>query len=92
MGYLKHLIKHTNMCCLTPDSSLQGESGFLAANLYASSIFGEDVLANLCAERQPDGKIAGHIRIRSKTQGIALSLGEKICALQKLADENWVGH
>ena len=41
---------------------------FLAANLYARSIFGEDALANLCIESTAEGKIAGHVRIRSKTQ------------------------
>lgn len=38
-------------------------------------ISGEDALANLSIERG-DGPITGHIRIRSKTQGIALSLGK----------------
>ncbi|KAK8602626.1 hypothetical protein V6N12_052430 [Hibiscus sabdariffa] len=46
------------------------ESGFLAANLYAKSVFGEDALVNLSVE-----KLSGHIRMRSKNQGIALSLG-----------------
>lgn len=89
------------MACLTPEHALSGECGFLAANLYARSIFGEDVLANICLEKQViDGgggaggrlsvtategggvgtveHITGHIRIRSKTQGIALSLGDKV--------------
>lgn len=39
---------------------------------------GEDALANLSIEKQPDGKVQGFIRIRSKAQGIALSLGDKI--------------
>ena len=51
----------------------------MAANLYAKSVFGEDALVNVSVEKQPDGKLAGYIRIRSKTQGIALSLGDK-CA------------
>lgn len=65
--------------CLTPPSALEGDCGFLAANLYAKSVFGEDALVNLSVEKQQDGKLAGYIRIRSKTQGIALSLGDK-CA------------
>lgn len=77
--YLDFLLATTNMHCLTPLSSLQGECGFLAANLYAQSIFGEDALANVCLESGPDGGgVIGHIRIRSKTQGIALALGEKV--------------
>jgi coatomer subunit beta len=45
---------------------------------------GEDALANLSIERQPEtGKIEGSIRIRSKKQGIALSLGDKITSSQR---------
>jgi coatomer subunit beta len=50
---------------------------------YAKSIFGEDALVNISIEKQTDGKICGNIRIRSKTQGIALSLGDKITLKQK---------
>lgn len=39
---------------------------------------GEDALANLSVEKTEAGEITGHVRIRSKTQGIALSLGDKI--------------
>eukprot|EP00595_Chromulina_sp_UTEXLB2642_P001377 CAMPEP_0196763628 /NCGR_PEP_ID=MMETSP1095-20130614/4448_1 /TAXON_ID=96789 ORGANISM="Chromulina nebulosa, Strain UTEXLB2642" /NCGR_SAMPLE_ID=MMETSP1095 /ASSEMBLY_ACC=CAM_ASM_000446 /LENGTH=744 /DNA_ID=CAMNT_0042117237 /DNA_START=637 /DNA_END=2872 /DNA_ORIENTATION=+ len=79
--FLSHIIAHTNMTCLTPieDSftNLAG-SNFLAANLYARSVFGEDALVNVSVERKDDldGKLSGYIRIRSKTQGIALSLGD----------------
>ncbi|KAI9339975.1 adaptin N terminal region-domain-containing protein [Obelidium mucronatum] len=87
--YLKHIMKSTNMDCLTPDHALSGDCGFLAANLYARSIFGEDALANICLEMQQQGSsaITGHIRIRSKTQGIALSLGDKITLSQKIATQ-----
>jgi len=64
-------------------SALNGECGFLAANLYAKSVFGEDALVNISVEKQADGKLSGYIRIRSKTQGIALSLGDKITLKQK---------
>ncbi|ORX92698.1 Coatomer, beta subunit [Basidiobolus meristosporus CBS 931.73] len=77
-AFLDHILKSTNMACLTPDSVLSGECGFLSANLYAKSIFGEDAIANLSIEQHKEGQITGHIRIRSKTQGIALSLGDKI--------------
>ncbi|GMI81547.1 beta1 Coat Protein [Hibiscus trionum] len=81
--FLEHIIKSTNMKCLTPVSALDDECGFLAANLYAKSVFGEDALVNLSVEKQADGKLSGYIRIRSKTQGIALSLGDKITLKQK---------
>eukprot|EP00455_Lapot_gusevi_P002489 TRINITY_DN109_c0_g1_i4.p1 TRINITY_DN109_c0_g1~~TRINITY_DN109_c0_g1_i4.p1 ORF type:complete len:621 (-),score=251.77 TRINITY_DN109_c0_g1_i4:95-1957(-) len=82
--YLQHIANITNMRVLTPPSSLSGQCGFLAANLYATSIFGEDALLNLSIEKQPNGPIVGFIRIRSKTQGIALSLGDKVQAKQRL--------
>ncbi len=38
--FLEHLMKSTNMSCLTPDASLSGDCQFLSANLYARSVFG----------------------------------------------------
>lgn len=57
------------MACLTPINMKDTESDvdFLSANVYARSLFGEDVLANLSIELA-DGQIEGHVRIRSKTQ------------------------
>ncbi|KAL7109621.1 hypothetical protein ACP275_06G185600 [Erythranthe tilingii] len=81
--FIDHIIKSTNMRCLTALSALEGDCGFLAANLYAKSVFGEDALVNISVEKQVDGKLNGYIRIRSKTQGIALSLGDKITLKQK---------
>jgi coatomer subunit beta len=83
-AFLDHIVASTNMKCLTPLSALEGDCGFLAANLYAKSVFGEDALVNVSIEKQPvDNKLTGYIRIRSKTQGIALSLGDKITLKQK---------
>mmetsp|Transcript_9969 Transcript_9969/g.22669 ORF Transcript_9969/g.22669 Transcript_9969/m.22669 type:complete len:1015 (-) Transcript_9969:70-3114(-) len=58
-------------------------SNFVAVNLYAKSIFGEDALANISIEKLPDGKLTGSVRIRSRTQGIALSLGDRITIVQR---------
>ena len=38
---------------------------------------------NVSVENRADGTIRGHIRIRSKTQGVALSLGDKITETQR---------
>ena len=48
-------------------------------------MFGEDALVNVSVEKKDDndGKLAGYIRIRSKTQGIALSLGDRITSVQR---------
>ncbi|PVU98012.1 hypothetical protein BB559_001831 [Furculomyces boomerangus] len=84
--YLDKLLESTNMACLTPESALMGDCGFLSANLYAKSIFGEDALMNISLEKVDDeSTVTGHIRIRSKSQGIALSLGDKITAFQTAA-------
>ena len=86
-AFLDHVVRSTNMRCLTSRSALDGECNYLAANLYAKSVFGEDALVNVSVEKQPgDGKLGGYIRIRSKTQGIALSLGDKITLKQKAAE------
>lgn len=59
------------MKCLTPEKALSGQCGFMAANMYAKSIFGEDALANLSIEKpfnRPNAPVTGHIRIRAKSQ------------------------
>ena len=84
--YLSSLLKSTNMKSLTPEKAMSGDCGFMAANLYAKSIFGEDALANVSLEKnlqKPDAPVTGHIRIRAKSQGMALSLGDKINTSQK---------
>lgn len=60
-------------------------SNFLAANLYSRSVFGEDALVNVSVELKEEdgGRIIGFIRIRSKTQGIAISLGDRFAMIQR---------
>ncbi|KAG0693079.1 coatomer beta C-terminal region-domain-containing protein [Suillus ampliporus] len=72
----------TNMSCLTPEGAMSGDCDFLSANMHARSLFGEDALANLSIEKTEAG-IIGHVHIRSKTQGIALSLGDRITMSQR---------
>jgi coatomer subunit beta len=52
---------------------------------FEFSVFGEDALVNVSVEKKDDndGRLAGYIRIRSKTQGIALSLGDRITTVQR---------
>lgn len=90
--FLNHIVANTNMMCLTPlgdSNSMIAGSNFLAANLYARSVFGEDALVNVSVERKDEGecKLGGYIRIRSKTQGIALSLGDRITTVQRAAPQ-----
>ncbi|XP_041353863.1 coatomer subunit beta-like isoform X2 [Gigantopelta aegis] len=90
--FLEHVMGTTNMKCLTPEKAISGNCGFMAANLYARSIFGEDVLANLSIEKPAhlgkDAPVQGHIRIRAKSQGMALSMGDKINLSQKKSGKN----
>lgn len=81
--YLNELMAGTNMKCLTPGAIVGEECHFLAANLYSRSSFGEDALANLCIEKLADGPIIGHVRIRSKGQGLALSLGDRVASISR---------
>jgi hypothetical protein len=39
--YLRHIMKSTNMGCLTPDAAISGECDYLSANLCARSVFGK---------------------------------------------------
>jgi len=84
--FLDHITMATHMKAISNvnvDTSL-GSGAFLAANLYAKSTFGEDALANVSLEKtSKEGTITGHIRIRSKTQGIALSLGDTFNLVMK---------
>ncbi|KAK4952288.1 coatomer subunit beta [Elasticomyces elasticus] len=74
--FLASLMKTANMSCLTPEASIEGDCNFLSANLYARSVFGEDALANLSVEQDGEsGIVSGFVRIRSRSQGLALSLG-----------------
>merc|ERR1712228_606070 len=86
--YIEHIASITNMQLLTQNNSPSSRCQFLAANLHAKSIFGEHALMNVSIElkaendgsneQETEMKVSGHIRIRCKSQGIALSLGEKI--------------
>merc|ERR1711920_195008 len=79
--YIEHIASITNMQLLTKNNSPSNQCQFLAANLHAKSIFGEHALMNVSIELKADNekeseiKVTGHIRIRCKSQGIALSLG-----------------
>lgn len=93
-AYLDELIKGTNMGVLTPVESLgEKDCRFLCCNLYARSSFGEDALANLCIELDPNTEqVVGYVRIRSKGQGLALSLGDRVALIAKQNNKVIVGH
>ena len=86
--YLQLLMAKTNTKCLTPGAVDGDECNVLAANLYSRSTFGEDALANLSIEILEDGIITGHLRIRSESQGLALSLGDKVAEITRATKSN----
>ena len=55
-----HYFQATNMKCLTPEQTMSGNCEFLAANLYAKSMFGESALANLSIEVGKNGFVLGN--------------------------------
>ncbi|KAG5362800.1 Coatomer subunit beta [Yarrowia sp. B02] len=87
--YIRYFVENTNMKCLTPGAikedatDLEDDCGFLSANLYSISSFGEEALANISIEINDNLEISGHVRIRSKGQGLALSLGDRVADIQK---------
>jgi len=83
---VKLVERHTNLHVVgSPEriASMMRQSQFAAVNMYAKSIFGEDALANISLERGPGGELSGSIRIRARTQGIAISLGDKVTHVQR---------
>lgn len=82
--FVERVVAETNMRPL--DAIPQGDCDYLSTSLYARSVFGEDALANVSLELNEEGKIEGIVRIRSKTQAIALGLGEKVSSRQKCTE------
>ncbi|KAJ5072027.1 coatomer subunit beta [Anaeramoeba ignava] len=73
--YLDFITKKTNMKIVDELITDYKETGFVSKNLYAKTIFGEDVVANASFEKNSDGKITGYVRIRSHSQGLAICVG-----------------
>lgn len=85
--YLNYLIDYTNMQCISTDRSLAGQCSVLSANLFARSLFGEEALVNVSIETEsPHSAVKGSVKIRSRSQGMAISLGDKITAAQNAAN------
>tara|TARA_B110000285_G_C15125551_1_gene619981 strand:- start:31 stop:600 length:570 start_codon:yes stop_codon:yes gene_type:complete len=89
--YVDHFSKSLNVSLMTKldDFSNSQNNNFLVANFYTKSKFEEDCLLNMSIEKvslasksgQPglksETKISGMIRLRAKTEGMALCVGEK---------------
>ena len=87
--FVDHFSKSLNVSLMTKleESDNQASNSFMVANFYTKSKFEEDCLLNMSIEKvnlapgaQPtskDVKISGLIRLRAKTEGMALCVGEK---------------
>ena len=84
--YVEAFARALNVKVMTPISEQDQQSGFLVSNLYTKSKFEEDCLLNLSVEKTVAGdgsaRITGLIRVRAKTEGMALCIGEKCKALK----------
>jgi coatomer subunit beta len=83
--YVDYFAQALNVKVMTAISEQDEQSGFLVCNLYTKSKFEEDCLINMSIEKVqgPDGgRITGLIRVRAKTEGMALCIGEKCKAVK----------
>ena len=85
--YVEHFATSLNIKLMTKITEADQQAGFLVANFYTKSKFQEDCLINMSIEKTsevsntsgeaPIVKISGLIRLRAKTEGMALCVGEK---------------
>jgi len=88
--FVDHFSTSLNVSLMTKleESDNQSSNSFMVANFYTKSKFEEDCLLNLSIEKvnfssaggsslKSDVKIQGLIRLRAKTEGMALCVGEK---------------
>lgn len=91
LEYVDHFAKSLGVSLMTKLGELEpsevSRSSFLVANFYTKSKFDEDCLLNMSIEKvnysvegstgKQEVKIQGLIRLRAKTEGMALCVGEK---------------
>jgi len=85
--YVEHFASSLHIKLMTKITEADQQAGFLVANFYTKSKFLEDCLINMSIEKTsevpstpgepPMVKISGLIRLRAKTEGMALCVGEK---------------
>ena len=85
VALVKHIARITNMRLLTPDAVLERNREAVVAKMYGRSVFGDKALLNVSLERTSKIKrVLGFVRVRSKSQCIALALGERVQANQRM--------
>jgi coatomer subunit beta len=81
--FVRKIANKANMQILTHEGVLKCNLDFLVCNMYAKSRFNEDALMNVSLEMKESG-IAGSVRIRAKTQGMAKCLGLRVLEISRL--------
>lgn len=82
-AFVDHFATSLNVSLMTKleETDKQSSNNFLVANFYTRSKFEEDCLLNMSIEKvilsPSEFKISGLIRLRAKTEGMALCVGEK---------------
>lgn len=71
---LESFSKRTNLLNV---STKFDDQGYIASNFVGSSVFGDDILVNVCLEKLSEG-ITGQIRLRSQSEKIAMAMGDFI--------------
>lgn len=75
--YMEYIKKLPELAPLVNDTS------FFALNLFCRTIHEEEALANLSVVKQADNLYTCCFKIRSRTQDVALSLGERVSTVQR---------
>jgi len=78
--FIKFIAKELKMFIIT-DLDQYNDTAFVSANLYAQTKLDDDFLLNISLEKHLN-KLGGYMRLRSKTKGIIVSLGEKLKQIQ----------
>lgn len=83
-GFIERVIKRSRMCQVQESEELPAECRYLVVNLYSKNLFGDEAVANISVEKFEEmAQIIGQVRIRAKTQTIALTLGQKFAEIVK---------
>ncbi|EKX73737.1 conserved hypothetical protein [Theileria equi strain WA] len=80
----EYFTQYINYLSALPEiAALADDSSFFAVNLFVKTIYGEEALANLSIVRKDQDVYSGCFRIRSRTQNVALGLGDRIAIVQR---------
>ncbi|KII68325.1 Coatomer subunit beta [Thelohanellus kitauei] len=80
--FLEKITSESRMTLIS--DSVDEDCKYLVVNLYSKNMFNDEALANISVEKDADtNQIVGQIRIRAKTQTIALTLGNKLAEILK---------